>query len=257
MTGDALAQRGLTGLVPPDRVHERAEAIPGEVIERLRGVRDLSASVSDVLDVLGIEGAIGASELRPTISDARVVGTAVTVRKVPKHTAAHGDAAAGEADMGEIEGANQSQPGDVLVIEGLPGVSAMGGLMSTMAKREGAIGAVIDGGFRDLSHAREIGFPVWSSHITPVTGKWRTEVAEINGPVTIGGRIVNPGDLVVADETGVCLVPAEHALTVADRVLEIERGEDLYRAALQGDQPLDQLIRDYRAAASDQSNDEE
>ncbi len=248
MSADVLTERGLTGLVAPERVHELVERIPAEVIERLRGIQDLSATVSDVLDGLGVEGAVGASELRPTIPDARIVGTAVTVRKVPQRRAASGDAAAGEADMGEIEGANQATAGDVLVIEGLAGISAMGGLMSTMAQRQGATGAVIDGGFRDVSHAREIGFPVWSADVTPVTGKWRSVVAEVNGAVTIKGCTVSAGDLVVADETGVCFVPAAQAAEVAARVAEVADAEELYRAALAGDQPLDELIRSHRAA---------
>lgn len=244
--GEVIVDRALTGVVAAERVHELRERIPSELLERLRAVRDLSATVSDVLDLLGIEEAVGASELRPTIAEARVVGTAVTVRKVPQRRAPDATAGAGESDMGEIEGANQAEPGDVLVIEGLAGVSAMGGLMSMMAKREGAAGAVIDGGFRDVSQAREIGFPVWSADVTPVTGKWRSVVAEVNGPVTIRGCVVDAGDLVVADETGVCFVPATHAAAVADRAVEVAAAEDLYRAALAGGQPLHELIRSHR-----------
>lgn len=248
MSGE-VAERGLTGLVDPARVHPVVARAPEDAIERLRRVRDLSATVSDVLDLLGLEGALGASELRPTMVEGRVVGSAVTVRKVPKRRAPALGAGAGEVDMGEIEGANQAGPGDVLVVEGLPGVSAMGGLMATMARRQGASGAVIAGGFRDVGHARAIDFPVWSSHVTPVTGKWRTEVAEVGGPVTILGRTVNPGDLVVADETGVVFVPREVVGEVVERVEAIERAEEGYRAALAGDVPLDELVRSHAERA--------
>ncbi|MBA2545846.1 MAG: RraA family protein, partial [Solirubrobacterales bacterium] len=149
-------------------------------------------------------------------------------------------------DMGEIEGANQADPGDVLVIQGLAGVSAMGGLMSAMAKRQGAIGAVVDGGIRDLGRARSLDFPIWSSEVTPVTGKWRSEVVEINGAVSIAGLVVRPGDLVVADETGVAFVPAELAPDVVERVEAIAAAEDGYVAALAGDLPLPELIKAHR-----------
>jgi len=249
MNADAVGERGLTGLVDPEAVHPLAERVPAELIERLLAVQDLTATVSDVLDVLGIEGIAGASELRPTIPDGRVVGTAVTVRKVPRRLPAALEASGDRPDMGEIEGANQARPGDVLVIEGQPGVSAMGGLMSSMSKRQGAIGAVVDGGVRDIGHSRSIGFPLWSSHVTPVTGKWRSEVVEVGGPVTIGGLIVHAGDLVIADETGVAFVPAGLAREVVERVEQVARVEAGYHAALASDVPLAELIRAQRAQA--------
>lgn len=247
---DGGPERGLTGTVDPAVVHSVHERVDQAICERLQGLRDLSATASDVLDLLGVEGAVGASEVPPTMADRTVIGPAVTVRKVPRRRVASLDASRGEADMGEIEGANQANPGDVLVIEGLPAVSAMGGLMATMAKRQGVLGAVIDGGVRDVAHARSIDFPVWSSDVTPVTGKWRSEVAEVNGPVTIRGRVVHPGDLVIADETGVVFVPRDLAGELADRVETIGRAEDAYREALAGDIPLDELIRAHRAQAS-------
>jgi regulator of RNase E activity RraA len=249
MPADPPAQRGLTGLVDPGRVHPLTERVAEEEIARLSAIDDLSATVSDVLDMLGLEGAVGASELRPTIAGRKIVGTAVTVRKVPQRRAGALDAARGEADMGEIEGANQCQPGDVIVIEGLPGVSAMGGLMSEMAKREGATGAIIDGGYRDVGHGRSIGFPVWSSDVTPVTGKWRSEVAEVGGSVTIAGLAVSAGDLAIADETGVVFVPRDAIGEVVERVEAISQAEAAYAGALASDVPLDELIRAHRQGA--------
>lgn len=238
----------LTGLVDASRVNGPVERVPIALIERLRTLGDLTATISDILDQLGVVAVAGASSLIPTSSDATLVGTAITVRKAPQSSAPGKGAAAGEADMGEIEGANQAGPGDVLVIEGLEGVSAMGGLMSTMAKRQGAAGAVVDGGVRDVAHARALGFPIWSSEITPVTGKWRSEVVEVNGPVSIAGCAVNPGDLVVADETGVAFVPADQAPTVVERAEGIAAAESGYADALAGDAPLHELIRAFRGS---------
>jgi len=241
----ATQERDLTGLVDAAAVRPLSARIPAELVDRLLAVGDLTATVSDVLDQLGIQAAVGASRLRPTIADGRVVGTAVTVRKVPRREPAAVAVAGGRPDMGEIEGANQARPGDVLVIEGQPDVSAMGGLMATMAQRHGTAGAIVDGGVRDVGHARAIGFPMWSTHVTPVTGKWRSEVVEVGGVVTIAGVTVN-GDLVIADETGVVFVPAQHAREVIERVEAITKAEAGYHAALATDVPLADLIRAQR-----------
>lgn len=233
----------LTGLVPAELVYPIPERVDAEVLERLRALPDLTATVSDVLDGLGIRGAVGASVLRPTAPGA-IVGCAVTVRKEPRRAADALDAAAGHSDIGEIEGANQARPGDVLVIQGVRGISAMGGLMATMARRQGAIGAVVDGGVRDIAHAREIDFPMWSADVTPVTGKWRTEVREIGGRVTISGCVVEGGDLVIADETGVVFVPRERAAEVCEQVEAIAAAEAGYQQALAAsDLPLAELLR--------------
>jgi regulator of RNase E activity RraA len=70
---------------------------------------------------------------------------------------------------------------------------------------------------RDVDHSREIGLPLWSRSVSPLTGKWRVETVAINKPVTICGIAVNPGDLVLADETGVCFIPRERAAELLQR----------------------------------------
>jgi regulator of RNase E activity RraA len=138
--------------------------------------------------------------------------------------------------MAEIEGINQGSAGDVLVIQGVHGVSNMGGIIATIANRQGFAGAIVDGGVRDVAHSRALGFPVWSQGVTPVTGKWRVVTQEINAPVSIAGVVVNPGDLIVADETGVCCVPTAlivEALEACEQLSEIEAGyEDLIASGL-------------------------
>ena len=83
------------------------------------------------------------------------------------------------------------------------------------ARRE----TIVSGGVRDVGHSRSIDYPVWSTEISPVTGKWRIETVEINGPVQILGIKVNPGDIVVADSTGVCFIPRDKS----EMVLELAR----------------------------------
>ena len=139
------------------------------------------------MDELGIpSGVIGASVLEPTIPGKTIVGPALTVRNILQRI----DPLTGARDhvnrMAEFEAHNLAQQGDVLVIQGVPNVSNMGGISAQTGKRQGEVGAIVQGGMRDIAHSRAVGYPIWSSDITPVTGKWRLETVEINGPIQIG-----------------------------------------------------------------------
>jgi 4-hydroxy-4-methyl-2-oxoglutarate aldolase len=83
-----------------------------------------------------------------------------------------------------------------------------------------------------VRHSRSIGYPVWASEITPVTGKWRLETVEINGEIQMGDVRVNPGDLVVADDTGVCFIPRAKNMAVLDLCEKKKKDEDKRIAAI-------------------------
>jgi regulator of RNase E activity RraA len=121
--------------------------------------------------------------------------------------------------MAEFEAHNLARAGDVVVIDGAPGISNMGGISAQTGKRQGEAGAIVFGGVRDIAHSRRVGYPVWASEVTPVTGKWRIETIEINGEIQIAGIRVAPGDIVFADDTGVCFIPKVRA----GEVLELAR----------------------------------
>jgi len=109
----------------------------------------------------------------------------------------------------------------------------MGGVSASVGRRQGEAGAIVDGAVRDIDHSRKIGYPVWCSSVSPVTGKWRIRTVAVNRPVSIAGVTVRPGDLVVADEVGVCFIPFERAaevLEVAQRLAKREH-ERLARLA--------------------------
>lgn len=197
-----------------------AARIADEVVEGFRALGDLTGTVSDVLDQLGIVGAVPASVLRPSDPKARIVGRALTVLNRARKESVPEAVATKKSGLGEIKAHAMARAGDVLVIQGVPNVSSLGGTSATVGKRQGEIGAVVDGGVRDVDHSRGVGYPIWSSSVTPITGKWRVETAGVNQPVVIAGVTVRPGDLVLADECGVCFVPiekAEDVLAIARR----------------------------------------
>jgi regulator of RNase E activity RraA len=191
--------------------------VPRDILDGYRALPDLTGTVSDVMDELGIVGAIPAAVLRPNDPKARVVGRALTVRNIPASAPVPDKVKAGISGLGEIEAHNLAEPGDVLVVQGVDQVSNLGGMSATIGHRQGEIGAVVDGGARDVDHSRTIGLPVWSKSVSPITGKWRVETVAVNKPVAICGVTVNPGDLVLADETGICFIPRERAGEVLQR----------------------------------------
>ena len=193
--------------------------LDASIIEGFRALEDLTGTTSDALDECGIAATVPASTLRPTDPSARVVGQALTVRN---RKAAEQRKVSGLAD---IEAHNLAAPGNVLVVQGVAGISSMGGVSATIGKRQGEIAAIVDGAVRDIDHSRRIGYPIWSAGVSPVTGKWRIETMAVNEPVNIAGIEVKPGDLVLADECGVCFVPlarAAEVLAVAQRLAASE-----------------------------------
>lgn len=221
-----MADKALTGKVPRERIGalELPRLAPA-LLAAFRALEDLSGVVSDALDELGIAGAVPSSVLQPTDRKARLCGPALTVLNRPLAVPVAKAVQANVSRLGEIEAHNLAADGDVLVIQGVEGVSSMGAISASIGRRQGEAGAVVDGAVRDIGHSRGIGYPVWSKGASPVTGKWRIETLAINVPVAICGVPVQPGDLVVADEVGVCFVPfarAGEVLAAVQRILKYE-----------------------------------
>ncbi len=231
------------GKLPPDAFGVLdLPALPHDLIDGFRKLPDLTGTTSDVMDELGIVGAVPAAVLRPSDPRARVVGRALTVRNVAATSPVPDKVKAGVSGLGEIEAHNLAEPGDVLVVQGVDQVSNLGGMSATIGHRQGEIGAVVDGGARDIDRSRAIGLPVWSKSISPMTGKWRVETVAINKPVTICGVTVNPGDVVLADETGVCFVPRQRAAEVLARAERNAAAEKLREEKIASGVPIAELI---------------
>jgi 4-hydroxy-4-methyl-2-oxoglutarate aldolase len=228
-----MPEKKLTGRIAADRIRMQSTPKPPDgAVGRFIALGECSSLISDVMDELGIpEGAIGASVLKPTLPGKLLVGPALTVRNIrqrsnPLQAETHVNR------MAEFEAHNLAEDGDVLVISGVSGMSNMGGISSYTGQRQGERGAIVMGGVRDVRHSRSIGYPVWASEITPVTGKWRLETVEINGEIQMGNVRVNPGDLVVADDTGVVFIPRAEIARVLELCEKKKQDEDKRIAAI-------------------------
>jgi 4-hydroxy-4-methyl-2-oxoglutarate aldolase len=237
-----MAQKKLTGKIAHERIRIMEAPRPAEgIIEGFLALGDASGIVSDAMDELGITGVIGASVLQPTLPGCCIVGPALTVRNIVQREHVYEAARRHVNKMAEFEAHNLALPGDIVVIDGVPGISNMGGISAQTAKRQGEGGAIVFGAIRDVAHSRRVGYPIWASEITPVTGKWRIETVEINGEIVVGGVRVAPGDIVLADDTGVCFIPRSRAAEVLALARQKSAAEDAKCAAIDRGVPVADL----------------
>jgi regulator of RNase E activity RraA len=163
-----------------------------------------TCAVSDALDRLGLPGAV--IGLRPMWPCPRIAGRVITVKLKP----AGGDRPARHLGTAAVEAA---EAGDVIVIDhaGRAEMAGWGGILSLAAKLKGVGGVIVDGACRDVDESRDVSLPVYARSATPVTARGRVVEESFNEPIEIGGIAVRPGDLVIADWTGVVFVAAARA----------------------------------------------
>ncbi len=179
-----------------------------------------TASVADAVDsIVGRRGYMD-HVIKPRVNDKKIVGPAVTVLEVPTD-----EKLPPQDALDLIDG---SEPGSVLVIGigGYADVAIFGGLMAAGASVNGFVGAILDGGVRDVGEIRrDYDLPVYSRSVSPGTTVGRFKTAGKNIPVEVGGVTVHPGDIMVADPDGVVVVPKDHAEAVLAMALDIEQKE--------------------------------
>lgn len=235
----------IWGQVPRDRIKMiKFPRVPRETAAKFIALQDLTTTVSDVLDHLGFRGAVAATYVKPMLPGKKIAGSAVTLRSIPERkTSTQGAHDKSPIKMSTREVYYMGEPGDVLVSDfgGNLDVSNMGGQSCLVAKTTGFSGAIVNGSIRDLSAVHELDYPVWCKGLTPITGKFRMEAIEINGPVTVHDIVVYPGDLMVADDSGFCAIPYELVDTVLAQAIEIEKAEDVMRDLIRNKRPISEL----------------
>lgn len=237
-----MTEKKLTGKIARERIRMlETPRPPAGIVEGLRALEHASGILSDIMDELGIVGAVPASILRPTMPGTFIVGPALTVRNMIQREHVYETARRHVNKMAEFEAHNLALPGDVLVIDGVPGISNMGGISAQTGKRQGEAGAIVSGGVRDIAHSRSVGYPVWSSEVTPITGKWRIETVEINGEIEIAGIRVTAGDIVYADDSGVCFLPRARAAEVLELARKKAAAEEAKCKAIDAGTPVPDL----------------
>jgi len=153
--------------------------------------------------------------LAPSFRPVKMVGPAVTV-KIP-----HMDSTAVHCVLDIV------RPGDVVVVDqaGDHARACWGGGVSYAAVKRGVAGAVVDGAMTDVAEILELKFPIYSRTISALTTRILGIEGEINVPVTVGGVVVRPGDVVFGDENGVAILSPEQAAYFAPILAEKEHGE--------------------------------
>jgi 4-hydroxy-4-methyl-2-oxoglutarate aldolase len=181
------------------------------------------ASVADSVDqIVGKRGYL-AHDVRPYVAGS-FVGRARTALVKPAPAEKATPALATQHSVQMIDNAN---PGDVgvIVMEGSLDVAAIGGLMGTAAKSRGMVGMVLDGAVRDVKELREMNLPVYARSVSPATAVGRYASVSQQVPIECAGVTISPGDIIVAGEDGVVVVPKDRAAEVLKRAQEIDERE--------------------------------
>ncbi|MEV0113398.1 isocitrate/isopropylmalate family dehydrogenase [Streptomyces sp. NPDC050844] len=208
-----------------------------DVVDRLAQLD--TASVSDALDSMGIPGVLAGLAAR--VPGTRAAGRAYTVTYRPVDAS---------VDRGFRNAANYLDDvpeGSFVVVDNAASTTCTnwGSLLTNLAQRRGVRGTALHGSARDIAEIRAAKYPLFSTGATMVSGKNRVELAATGRDVVIGDVTVRPGDIVVADDNGALVVPAEYAAEVADRAERVERTESAIAQAVNGGMRLDEARRQF------------
>ena len=214
------------------RVINDFERPSADLVQGFRGLLDRYSPSCIVSDVLERSRTLSSS-IRPAVPG-RFTGPALTVRLYPGDLVDCLDALKVAAI---VDAAAETE------------TSVWGGLMAGLCQRKGVVGAVVDGAIRDIDEIRDLKFPIFSRAVVPRSThspySGRLEPIEINVSIGCGGSLVDPGDIILADEIGVVAVPQKEAAEVLRRALLQADQEEATRQRIKAGKTVDELLAEF------------
>ncbi len=184
-------------------IKDMPEQVPQEDLDLLSGVETATVGHWRLLGFMD-------RQIQPLLPGRRVVGTAVTLAIAgPDSTLLH-------------HATGQLRPGDILVVDRLGDdkYACWGGGVTVAAKAAGAVAGIVDGPCTDLTEILDSDFPMWSRGLSPITTRLYDLGGGFNIPVSCGGAVVMPGDAILADESGVLVIPRDEVRAVSEEALK-------------------------------------
>ncbi|MEW9668101.1 RraA family protein [Ammoniphilus sp. 3BR4] len=202
------------------------------LIERLYNLD--TCAVSDALDSLQMKGVV--TGLQQVSVQKKICGRAVTVKLVAKGT----QESKRHLGTAAIEAASN---GDVIVVEhGRSDVAGWGGNLCIAAIQRGISGVIIDGACRDVDEMRSLDFPVYARAAVPTTARGRIVEHSFNEKIVVADVEVDPGDLVIADGSGIVFIPSSVAESVIEAAEQIVEQEALMAKAIREGHPVSSVM---------------
>lgn len=199
------------------------------IVEKLKKVS--TAMVSDALTALGIDRGVMCFRIRQIVPGTKIVGSAFTLKTPPGNV------------LPCIKALEEVREGEVIVIDagGDEKYSYLGEQMSTDARNAGAIGIVIDGLVRDVEGIIRLGFPVFARGTTPRIALYHDLPGKTGVPITCGGCVVEPGDIIHGSGDGIAVIPGRDAQRVAELAQKFQSSDDEHLRMIRGGKRLSEF----------------